>query len=163
MKLVSEDNAPVQWSSAVSLSAGTASACYLWRANRGIELRHGPISAARFGEATLKLGGGLTLTGLRVEEGHQTFGRNETMPAPGALDLDATSSAVLPKLAAAQADAAGLLVCQRWGGLQAGRVLRLADVPAYAAFGPERTTAYEAGLTSSTADHSSPHRARFLV
>ncbi len=159
LKLVSEDNAPVQWSSGVFLSAGTTAGNYrrliFGEPIEASSFDTDQYSAAGFGEATLKLGGGLTLTpGLRVEEGHQTFGRNETVPAPGALDLDATSSAVLPKLAAAyRLTPLASLFASGGAGYKPGGFSAFTDVPAYAAFGPERTTAYEAGLTASTADH----------
>ncbi len=159
LKLTSDDHAPVRWSAGAFLSDGTTDgtvARKIFGAPVEASSFHtDQYSVAGFGEATFKLGDAFTLTpGLRIEDNHQTFGRHETVPAPATLGLGTTSSAVLPKLAVGYTlSPLTSLFASVGAGYKPGGFSSFTGNPAFAAFGPERTTAYEAGLTRTSADH----------
>ena len=159
LKLTNADFAPARWTTGVFFSDGTTDGTV------GRLLFGEPIEAssfhtdqyslAAFGEETFIIGEGFTLTpGLRVEENHQTFGRAELVPVAGQLGLAGTSSAILPKLAADYSLTPEVSAYASVGtGYKPGGFSSFTNNPAFAPFGPERTTAYEAGATDSTTDH----------
>jgi len=163
LKLNSDEQAPVRWTVGAFISANTTDSNVTRLAfnvaptesSDGITGLH---SLATYGEATFKLSDAFTLTpGLRVETNHQDFARTQTVPVPstpGTLDLRSTSSALLPKLAASYTmSPLATLFASVGAGYKPGGFSSFTGNPAFMPFGPERTTAFEAGATRTTADH----------
>ena len=111
---------------------------------------------AAFGEVAIKAGDALTLTpGLRVETNRKDFFRTETVPVPGTSAQRATSSALLPKLAASYTlSPSTTLFASVGAGYKPGGFSSFTGSTSLEAFGPERTTAFEAGLTRESANHA---------
>jgi outer membrane receptor protein involved in Fe transport len=162
LKLTSDAQAAVRWNVGAFFSDGTTSSNVARLAFNVVptEVSSATIdqrSFAGFGEATFKVGDALALTpGLRVETNRQTYARNQTVPAPPAtLNLGATSSALLPKLAASYTlSPQATLFASVGAGYKPGGFSSFTSNAALAPFGPERTTAYEAGVTRETTDHA---------
>jgi outer membrane receptor protein involved in Fe transport len=108
---------------------------------------------AAFGEATMKFGALSITGGARVEDSRKEIDRVEQLPVPGAFSRTAESTAFLPKLAANYAVNHDLSVFASVGaGYKPGGFSGFTGNRALAAFGPERTTAFEGGVTRVSPD-----------
>lgn len=111
---------------------------------------------AVFGEATLKVSSVTSLTaGLRLEDSHKKFHRVETIPVPQVFALNRESSAWLPKLGLSyEASRDTQLFATVGAGFKPGGFSAFTGNRALAAFGPERTKTFEAGVTHTIKDKS---------
>lgn len=110
-------------------------------------------SLAAFGETTVDVGPALSLTaGLRAEHSRKTLDRRELVPVGQTMRRDRESTALLPKLAARYAlDAETTLFGSVAAGYKPGGFSAFTGNAALAPFGPERTRAFEAGITRAAA------------
>jgi iron complex outermembrane receptor protein len=111
---------------------------------------------AAFGEATFKLSSALSLTaGLRGESSRKEMNRQEFVPTPQVFNLSRKSSALLPKLGFSyNASRETNFFATVGAGYKPGGYSGFTGNRALAAFGPERTHTFEAGVTQSNADKS---------
>lgn len=111
---------------------------------------------AAFGEATFKVAPAVSVTaGLRLEDSRKKFHRVETVPAPQTFAIDRSSSAWLPKLGLSYESSRTTHYFATVGaGFKPGGFSAFTGNRALAAFGPERTKTFEAGVTHSTKDKS---------
>ncbi len=162
LKLTGNDQAAVHWSAGAFFSDGKTDSNVHRLAFNVIPTEVSDAitdlrSLAGYGEAAFTPDSKLTITpGLRLETNRQTFSRTQTVPGPtSVLNLHATSSALLPKLAASLAlRPLTTLFASVGAGYKPGGFSSFTSNPAFAPFGPERTIGYEGGLTHTTADHS---------
>lgn len=106
-------------------------------------------SLAAFGEVTFRLSDKLALTpGLRVENNQKDFRRTEIKPAPHTTNLTAESNTLLPKLELIYTpEPKTRYFASAGAGYKPGGFSAYTGSSSLAAFGPERTTAYEVGAT----------------
>lgn len=111
---------------------------------------------AAFGESTFKLDRALSLTaGLRIEASRKEMLRQEFAPTPQIFDLSRKSSALLPKLGLSyKASEDTHLFATIGAGYKPGGYSAFTGNRNLAAFGPERTKTFEAGVTQSAPDKS---------
>jgi iron complex outermembrane receptor protein len=160
VRLVGDEKAAVRWSVgaffADGQTDGTISRLAFGFPIESSSYRTDQRALAAFGEATFKVGDALTLTpGVRVESSRKNFTRTELVPTPGTFTLVEKSAAFLPKLAAGYALSPQTTLFGSVGaGYKPGGFSSFTGTPALAAFGPERTMAFEAGFTRESADHA---------
>ncbi len=167
LKFTGDEKADVRWSGGAFLSNGRTAGTVgrfipAFFSSEASSYRIGQDSLAAYGEAALKAGNGLTLTpGLRLEGSWKTFDRTEIAPVPGAFRLHANSAALLPKLAADyELSPRASLFASIGAGYKPGGFSSFTASPVLAAFGPERTTAFEVGATRTSADRTLTGTAR---
>ncbi len=104
---------------------------------------------AAFGEVTLNISDKLTLTpGLRMENNQKDFRRTEVKPVPHTTNLTAESNALLPKLELNYTpEPKTRYFASASAGYKPGGFSAYTGSASLAAFGPERTTAFEIGAT----------------
>lgn len=160
LKLVSEENAAMHWQAGAFYSDS--------RTDGSFERLFGPFtfeqsdyridhrSIAAFGEATIEVASALHLTvGLRLEDSHKKFRRVESVPTPQTYELDHRSSAWLPKLGLSYRTSRATQYFATVGaGYKPGGFSAFTGNRALAAFGPERTKTFEAGVTHTSKDKS---------
>lgn len=158
LKLVSPAKAAIRWEGGVFYSDG--------RTDGAFTRLFGPFTfeqsvfridsrdVAAFGEATFKLNPALALTaGLRAEDSRKKMDRVEAVPVPQRFNLNRESSALLPKLGLSyNPNRETNLFATLGAGYKPGGYSAFTGNRALAAFGPERTKTFEAGVTQSTAD-----------
>ena len=160
IRLASDARAAIPWSAGVFLAdgrtAGTVTRSAFGFPIEASSSRTKMRSLAAFAEATFKIGDALTLTpGLRVESSRKDFARTETVPAPGTINQRESSGAFLPKLAASYTlSPQTTLFASAGTGYKPGGFSSFTGNPAFTAFRPERTTAFEAGLTREGANRA---------
>lgn len=160
VKLVSDAKAGTRW----QLGAIYSDA----RTNGSFERLFGPYpfersdyrinnrNVAAFGEATFKVSPVVSVTaGLRVEDSQKKFHRVESVPTPQTFAIDRSSAAWLPKLGLSyEASRTTQYFATVGAGFKPGGFSAFTGNRALAAFGPERTKTFEAGVTHSTKDKS---------
>jgi outer membrane receptor protein involved in Fe transport len=111
---------------------------------------------AAFGEMTFKLTPALKLTaGLRLEDSRKNFHRVETIPTPQIFAIARESSAWLPKLGLSYDTSRETQYFATVGaGYKPGGFSAFTGNRSLAAFGPERTKTFEAGVTHTSKDKS---------
>jgi iron complex outermembrane receptor protein len=159
LRFTGDQRADVRWSGGALFSDGSMNGTVARSAGFPIEAssyRMNQRTLAAFGEVAVKVSDVLTLTpGLRVETNRKDFSRTETVPTPGTSAQSATSGAVLPKLAASYTISPGTtLFASAGAGYKPGGFSSFTGSASLAAFGPERTIAFETGLTRESADHA---------
>lgn len=159
IRLVGDERAAVRWSLGAFLADGRTDSTVAREAfsfpveQSSARIEHRTLAV--FGEAAFKVSDALMLTpGLRAEDSRKTFARTEVIPTPGTMALRESSTALLPKLAASYAlNPQTTLFASVGAGYKPGGFSAFTSSASLAAFGPERTTAFEAGLTRESADH----------
>jgi outer membrane receptor protein involved in Fe transport len=165
VRLVSDEKAAVRWSGGVFFSDVRGDSTVIRSIFGPFEDASAQTKArslAVFTEATFKVGDALTFTpGLRAESNRKNFTRTERFPAPGTVNLKENSTALLPKIATNYIlNPQTTLFASVGAGYKPGGFSSFTSNPAFMAFGPERTTAFEAGLTRESADHAYTATAR---
>ena len=160
LKLVSEEKAALHWQAGAFYSDS--------RTDGSFERLFGPYTfeqsdfridhrdLAALGEATMEMAAGLHLTaGLRLENSHKQFRRVETVPTPQTYALDQRSTAWLPKLGLSYRASRNTHYFTTVGaGYKPGGFSAFTGNRVLAAFGPERTKTFEAGVTHTSKDKS---------
>jgi iron complex outermembrane receptor protein len=167
IKLVSDSKADLHWQAGAFYSDGRTEGntdrylSFITPLDTPYEHSHcvfNAKSASVFGDVTFKVADGLTLTpGLRVENSRKSMDRLNLLDPVQfpPYSLDRESNALLPKLAADYALAHDVMLYASVGaGYKPGGFSGFTDNEALAAFGPEHTIAYEAGLTRTSSDKS---------
>lgn len=158
VKLVSDAKAPTHWQVGAIYFDG--------RTDGSFERLFGPFTfeqsdyrikhrnVAALGEMTFKISPDVRITaGLRLEDSRKTFHRVETVPTPQTYSLEHRSSAWLPKLGLSyDSSRTTQLFATVGAGFKPGGFSAFTGNRALAAFGPERTKTFEAGVTHSTKD-----------
>jgi len=113
-------------------------------------------NVAAFGEATFRIAPDIELTaGLRLEDSRKNFNRVETVPTPQTFALDDESSAWLPKLGLSYDVSRDTQLFATVGaGYKPGGFSAFTGNRSLAAFGPERTKTFEAGVTHTSKDQT---------
>lgn len=166
VKLASLSTSPVRWQIGSIYSDGNTDGSFtrafgpftIEQSTYKIDAR----DLAAFGEATIKLNSALSLTaGLRAEDSRKTMRRQETVPTAQIFNLRRESTALLPKLAASYAlDRATNVFVSLGAGYKPGGFSAFTGNRALAAFGPERTKTFEAGVTTTNAEKTLSATAR---
>jgi iron complex outermembrane recepter protein len=160
LKIASGTNAAFRWHAGIFYSDG--------RTDGAFTRLFGPFTfeksvyrvdsddIAAFGEATFKLSDMLRLTvGLRAEDSRKKMNRQEFVPVPQTFTLKRESSALLPKLGFSYSPNRETNLFATFGaGYKPGGFSAFTGNRALAAFGPERTKTFEAGVTQTTTDKS---------
>ncbi len=160
IRFAGDERAAAAWSGGALFSDGRTDST----AQRAFLATFGPIedsgarvnqqALAAFGEVKLRAGTAFTLTpGLRVESSRKDIARLDNFVPAGNFKLNNNSSAVLPKLAATYTlSPQTTLFASVGAGYKPGGFSAFTSSASLAAFGPERTTAFEAGVTRTSAD-----------
>jgi len=156
LKFVSDPHAALPWQAGAFYSDGRTTGAFtrafgpfLYEQSR---YRIGARDLAAYGQATYPVSPDVSVTaGLRVERSRKTLAR-ENLLATTAFSGAEESTALLPKLGADWRVRPDLRVFASLGaGYKPGGFSGFTDNAALAAFGPERTTALEAGVTQGAA------------
>lgn len=160
IKLTSGANAAFRWEAGVFYSDGRTDGAFTrlfgpFTFEKSV-FRIDSRDVAAFGEATFKLSSALRLTaGLRAEDSRKKMDRQEFVPTPQVFNLKRESSALLPKLGVSfNPNRETNLFATLGAGYKPGGYSAFTGNRALAAFGPERTKTFEAGITQSTPDKS---------
>lgn len=160
IKLSSAARAAVRWQAGVFYSDGRTDGAFTRLFGPFVfeksVFRIDSRDVAAFGEATFKLSDALSLTaGLRAEDSRKKMDRQEFAPTPQVFNLKRESSALLPKLGISfNPNRETNLFATLGAGYKPGGYSAFTGNRALAAFGPERTKTFEAGITQSTPDKS---------
>ena len=160
VKLASPAKAAVRWEAGVFYSDGRTDGAFTRLFGPFVfeqsVFRIDSRDVAAFGEATFKLSPALSLTGgLRAEDSRKKMHRVEAAPVPQVFDLSRESSALLPKLGLSyNANRETNLFATLGAGYKPGGYSAFTGNRALAAFGPERTKTFEAGITQTSADRN---------
>ena len=160
LKFTSTDAGDFHWQSGLFFSKGTTQGAFT-RAFGPFVIEDSTydISSHRlaaYGEAAFDLQPGLTLTaGLRIEESRKTIDRVEIVPASAIYDITRESTALLPKLELNYTPGANIrFFGSLGGGYKPGGFSAFTGNRALSAFGPERTTALEGGVSQSALNNT---------
>jgi iron complex outermembrane recepter protein len=160
LKLTSGTNAAVRWQIGAFYSDGRTDGTFTrlfgpFTFEQSV-FRIDSRDLAAFGEASFKLNPTLVLTaGLRAEASRKTMDREEFVPTPQVFNLSRKSSALLPKLGLSfTANRDTNLFATVGAGYKPGGYSGFTGNRALAAYGPERTKTFEAGITQSTSDRA---------
>lgn len=167
-KLVSGAGAPVRWQAGAFLGAGDTKGMFVRLfgpfvyedSSYEIEAR----SLAGFGEMTFDVTPALGMAlGVRAEVSRKEFARRERVPVAQTMARTHESTALLPKLAALfRLNRTTSLFASVGAGYKPGGFSAFTGNAALAAFGAERTKAFEAGVTHSPAGDTFSATARFF-
>ena len=156
LKLSSSNKETLRWHSGLFLSEGTTHGSFS-RAFGPFVIEDssyeiGARRLAAYGEASFALRPGLDLTaGLRMERAEKSFDRIGRIPANQTYSLTHDASAFLPKLQVDFSPKQNLRLFSSIGaGFKPGGFSAFTGNRALSAFGPERTTAFESGVTQSS-------------
>ena len=160
LKLVSDEKSAVHWQLGTFYSDGRTNGAFTRlfgpypyeKSSFAIDAR----DLAAFGEATFKIAPAVDLTaGLRLEDSRKSMNRQEFVPTTQIFSLERESSAWLPKLGLSyRLDPKTTLFATVGAGYKPGGFSAFTGNRALAAFGPERTKTFEAGVTQTSADKS---------
>ena len=160
LKLVSDAKSTAHWQLGTIYSDGRTHGSFsrvfgpypYEKSNYQIEHRN----IAVLGEATFKVAPAISVTaGLRLEDSRKKFYRVESIPTPQTFAMERASSAWLPKLGLSYESSRTTQYFATVGaGFKPGGYSAFTGNRALAAFGPERTKTFEAGVTHSTKDKS---------
>jgi iron complex outermembrane recepter protein len=160
LKVTSGANAAFRWHAGVFYSDGRTDGAFTrlfgpFTFEKSV-FRIDSRDVAAFGEATFKLSRALSLTaGLRAEDSRKNLDRQEFVPTPQVFKLKRESSALLPKLGISfNPDRETNLFATLGAGYKPGGYSAFTGNRSLAAFGPERTKTFEAGITQTTTDKS---------
>lgn len=168
LKLSSDAKAHVRWQAGLFYSDGKTEGAFTRQFGpftfEQSVFRIDSKDVAAFGEATFKLSRALSLTaGLRVEDSRKKMDRREFVPVPQAFDLRRESSALLPKLGLSyHTNPLTNLFATLGAGYKPGGFSAFTGNRALAAYGPERTKTFEAGITRSNLEKTVGATFRFF-
>lgn len=155
LKFSSTDTGEFRWHSGLFFSDGTTRGAFARAFGPFVsEDSSYDISAHRlaaYGEAAFDMRPSLTLTaGLRVEGSRKTIDRVEKVPSSQVYDITRESTALLPKLELNYTPGTNTRLFASVGaGFKPGGFSAFTGNRALSAFGPERTTALEGGLSQT--------------
>jgi len=153
IKLISDESDKVRWQAGAFFSDGHTDGGFVRQFGPAIfeqsTYRIDQQILAGFGEATIDLSAELALTvGLRAERSKKEMDRREIVPTGNRYVRHAESTALLPKIGLSYALAPTVqLFATAGAGHKPGGFSAFTGNAALAAFGPERTKTFEAGIT----------------
>ena len=160
VKLVSDEKSPTPWKIGAfysdSRTEGSFARIFGPYPYEQSDYRIANRNLAAFGEVTFRISPAINLTaGLRLEDSRKDFHRIETIPTPQIFTLQHGSSAWLPKLGLSyDASHDTQLFATVGAGFKPGGFSAFTGNRALAAFGPERTKTFEAGVTHASRDRT---------
>lgn len=153
VKFSSSNKEGLRWHSGLIFSEGTTNGAFT-RAFGSFVLEDSSYEIATrrlaaYGEASLAPRPGLTVTaGLRLERAEKSFDRREHIPSLHAYSLTHDARALLPKLQLDYSPRPNLRLFSSLGaGFKPGGFSAFTGNRALSAFGPERTVAFESGIS----------------
>ena len=165
LKLVSEEKTALHWQAGGFYSDSRTDGSFarvlrlsptFFKTSEQSDYRIDHRDLALLSEATLELSSTLHFTaGLRLEDSRKKFRRVETKPTPQTFRLNDESSAWLPKLGLSyDTNRFTQFFATVGAGYKPGGFSAFTGNRALAAFGPERTKTFEAGVTHTSKDKS---------
>jgi len=153
LKFVSANTGNFRWRGGVLFSDGTTEGTFtrafgsfvIENSSYDIDAR----TLATYGEASWTLQPALVLTaGLRLEDAKKSINRTEKIPPPQTYDITTESKALLPKLELTYSPAPNVRLFGSLGaGFKPGGFSAFTGNRSLSAFRPERTIAWEAGIS----------------